>query len=202
MFDWRVNEAEEYSRDAQLSFVNLTTRSYLTVSGDAPEQTADSAFLGAAQALEQLATLISQGPEHGIEIGGFKAYHPYPVQAVWSGGSDAATQTHFKLWLKQPLFINQKIFDAAIKQLNSTLPIAFEQLAEGVEIQTAGTNAQRQEALTRLQKGIEARELVRVDPNQHREVYLDGVSPIETVLYRVEVQPNRGQIDRDNMAYN
>lgn len=186
MFDWALNEPSEYNRRPKVSFVMLTTRSYLTVSGTALRHTDDDDFLAAAQAVIQLATRISQGPSAGLTIPGFKAYRPYPVQAVWQ-------DTHYQLWLKQPLFITAAVYQTALTQLPLPLPIQFAQMAEGFEIQlaTSGTVAPNASVLAQLRDAAQSAGYRLIRPDVHREVYLDGV-PVtadKQVLVRLALEP-------------
>ena len=186
MFDWRVVEQAEYSRQAEPSFVELTTRSYLTSSGVARAHTTDPLFLRRAAAVKQLAELISQGAATGLLIEGFKAYHPYPVQAVWQGD-------HFKIWLKQPLFIDRAVYEKAMMQADLTEPIDFEQLAEGSEIQAAvpGPLTADASVLAKLRQAVVAGGYHLLDEESHRELYLDGLPLTERklVLVRLAFDP-------------
>ena len=47
-FDWREVERDEYSRSEEPSFVKLTTRSYITAMGVAPDRVTDQAFTSLA----------------------------------------------------------------------------------------------------------------------------------------------------------
>ncbi|MDH5108688.1 hypothetical protein OSJ82_06770, partial [Lentilactobacillus kefiri] len=108
MFNWETFEPSEYSRDPKPSYVDLTTRSYVTAKGHAAKHTDDPDFMRLAKATAKVAKAISGGPDKGIPVEGFKEYRPYPVQAVWT---DAGDGEDFKIWIKQPLFINEKDFD-------------------------------------------------------------------------------------------
>lgn len=129
-FDWREVERDEYSRSEEPSFVKLTTRSYITAMGVAPDRVTDQAFTSLAAAVTQIAERISEGPDAGIDIPNFKAYHPYPLQAVWSGGDKISKRHIFRLWLKQPLFIHEDQFEAALTQLHFEPAIAQQQWPE------------------------------------------------------------------------
>ena len=72
-FDWREVERDEYSRSEEPSFVKLTTRSYITAMGVAPDRVTDQAFTSLAAAVTQIAERISEGPDAGIDIPNFKA---------------------------------------------------------------------------------------------------------------------------------
>lgn len=48
-FDWREVERDEYSRSEEPSFVKLTTRSYITAMGVAPDRVTDQAFTSLEQ---------------------------------------------------------------------------------------------------------------------------------------------------------
>ncbi|KRK48967.1 hypothetical protein [Secundilactobacillus kimchicus] len=206
-FDWQIAETNEYSRSATPSFVTLTTRSYLTISGVADQRTADSEFQEKARAVERLAQKISDGPDGGIHIDRFKSYRPYPVQAVWSGGETVDDRHAFKIWLKQPLFVSA----ANLKQARDQLDVGplgpevqFENLAEGTEIQSfsADSLTTDSQAVETLRQAIADRGLKRLSETQHREVYLEGPEAGRPVLLRVEIDPNQGQIDASNHAYN
>lgn len=206
-FDWQIVETREYSRDETPSFVTLTTRSYLTLEGTAATRTADAGFIAAAQTLATIAEKISEGPDAGIEIAGFKSYRPYPVQAVWSGGSRIEDRTHYKLWLKQPLFVTAANMQQALAQLDlgeAATGVAFESLAEGTEIQgfSATALSSANQTLLRLQTAIEERGLSRLSVDSHREVYLDGVGIDHPVLVRLAIDPKVGQIDESRHAHN
>ena len=159
-FDWREVERDEYSRSEEPSFVKLTTRSYITAMGVAPDRVTDQAFTSLAAAVTQIAERISEGPDAGIDIPNFKAYHPYPLQAVWSGGDKISKRHIFRLWLKQPLFIHEDQFEAALTQLHFEPAIAqqlhLEQLAEGFEIQSFNSTPLTDEApaIARIQTVI------------------------------------------------
>lgn len=58
-FDWREVERDEYSRSEEPSFVKLTTRSYITAMGVAPDRVTDQAFTSLAAAVTQIAERIS-----------------------------------------------------------------------------------------------------------------------------------------------
>ncbi len=193
MFNWETFEPEEYGRIEEPRFVDLTERSYLTAEGDAAEHTDDANFLRLASAAAQVAKTISGGPDNDIPVSGFKAYVPYPVQAVWTakdGGGE-----HFKIWIKQPLFIDEKAFAAAMTKTNfdnfDEDELHFEHLAEGIEIQTInqGPVTLDAPALKRLTDAIKDNGYERVHDNQHREVYIDGL-PLDNdkvVLVRLEI---------------
>ncbi|MFC6169234.1 hypothetical protein [Loigolactobacillus jiayinensis] len=168
MFDWETMEQTEYSRRAQVSFVKLTKRSYLTTSGTAPKRAEDPAFLEGAEAVVELAKLISEGSAAGIVISGFKAYRPYPVQAVWQGDE-------FKIWLKQPLFINKAIYEQALKQIDLAQSVDFEQLAEDTEIQIITNGTVTQAVIDDLQRSVTGAGYQLATPDSHRELYLDGL---------------------------
>ncbi|MFD1466452.1 hypothetical protein ACFQ4L_10305 [Lapidilactobacillus mulanensis] len=168
MFDWETKERAEYSRSSQVSFVKLTKRSYLTASGIAPKHTNESSFLEKADVVVNLAKLISEGPVAGIDIPGFKNYRPYPVQAVWQGDA-------FKIWLKQPLFINETIYNQAMNQASLSQSVDFEQLAEGTEIQTIVNGAVTPALVSALQQEVTEVGYQLIEPDSHRELYLDGL---------------------------
>lgn len=195
MFNWETFEPDEYSRNPEPSYVDLTTRSYVTAEGHATKHTDDSNFLRLAGAAAEVAQTISGGPDKGIPVEGFKAYRPYPVQTVWTKTSDGED---FKIWIKQPLFINEKDFDAALTRTDfsdfNLGEIKFEHLAEGIEIQTAntGTVTPDSEALKVLTDTIQKKGFKRLQDDQHREVYIDGV-PIDSgklILVRLAIDAN------------
>ncbi|WP_204122418.1 hypothetical protein [Lacticaseibacillus mingshuiensis] len=205
-FDWQQVETREYSRRQETSFVTLTTRGYLTVEGEAPLRTHDPAFLTQALLLETIAARISEGPDAGIPISGFRSYRPYPVQAVWSGGPTIASRQHFQLWLKQPLFVTKKAVGAAITALEmgpEAKPIQFKQLEEGTEIQISSpeTLTDASPAWQTLTAAVQAKNLDLRLPNTHREVYLDGVRK-ENVLVRLAIESVPGPIDARMITVN
>ncbi|WP_225352819.1 hypothetical protein [Lentilactobacillus parafarraginis] len=124
MFNWETFEPDEYSRGETPSFVDLTERSYITATGHATDHTADESFLSLARAAAAVAKTISGGPETDIPVKNFKGYVPYPVQAVWQPAGDGED---FKIWIKQPLFIDEAAFNAAIKKTDLAifLPTRF-----------------------------------------------------------------------------
>lgn len=195
MFNWKTFEPDEYSRDPEPSFVDLTTRSYVTAEGHATKHTDDPDFLRLANAAAEVAKTISGGPQKGIPVEGFKEYVPYPVQAVWTQAGDGED---FKIWIKQPLFINEKDFDAALTQIDFSDfdlgEIKFEHLAEGIEVQTINTGAvtPESEALKVLGNTIQKQGYKRLHNNQHREVYIDGlpVDASKVVLVRLAIDAN------------
>lgn len=206
-FDWQIAETAEYSHDEVPSFVKLTTRSYLTITGTAPARLAAPEFHAKATLLAAIAARISEGPAVGIMIDRYRSYRPYPVQAVWSGGSTIATRTQFKLWLKQPLFVNAEHAQAAIAQLDLgdlAAEVRFEDLAEGTEIQSysEGPVTDQSEALATLTEAIDHRGLKRLDPTAHREVYLAGFEPNAPVLLRLAIDPAVGKISSSRIAFN
>lgn len=195
MFNWETFEPDEYSRDKEPSFVDLTTRSYVTAEGHATQHTDDPDFIRLANAAAEVAKTISGGPEKGIPVEGFKEYRPYPVQAVWTDTEDGED---FKIWIKQPLFINEKDFDAALTQIDFSDfdlgEIKFEHLAEGIEIQTINTGAvtSDSEALKTLDNTIQKQGFTRLHGNEHREIYIDGL-PVDSsklVLVRLAIDAN------------
>ena len=207
-FDWREVERDEYSRSEEPSFVKLTTRSYITAMGVAPDRVTDQAFTSLAAAVTQIAERISEGPDAGIDIPSFKAYHPYTLQAVWSGGDKISKRHIFRLWLKQPLFIHEDQFEAALTQLHFEPAIAqqlhLEQLAEGFEIQSFNSTPLTDEApaIARIQTVINRDHLVPKFDDRHREVYLEGYQGEVPVLYRVPLDENFGEVGDEQVAYN
>lgn len=206
-FDWRNAEAEEYSHDENVSFVNLTTRSYLTITGMAPQKTDDPEFLKLADMLMNISEKISEGPRAGIEIEGYRSYRPYPLQAVWTGGTEFDQRKEFKLWIKQPLFVHKKFAKQAIDILqlgDLAQNVQFENLAEGVEIQSFSSQPLRtnDQTFQKIDAEIKERGLERLDLNSHREVYVDGYKKDHAILLRIAIEPNTGRIDRDKMAFN
>ncbi|MTV82256.1 hypothetical protein [Secundilactobacillus folii] len=200
MFNWEQMEPSEYQRSATPSFVELTTRSYITATGTAQDHTADQAFLRLAAGVVAVAQAISDSAKLGINVSGFKTYRPYPVQAVWTSTGDGETE-QFKIWLKQPLFIHADTFEAAKAQTSLDDEIAaqiqFEQLAEGTEIQATGTGktGMMSETLQGLRLRVDKDGYQLVDPEKYREVYLDGlpISEQSDILFRLEIDPNVGQ---------
>ncbi|WP_427910976.1 hypothetical protein ABUE38_03065 [Pediococcus parvulus] len=188
MFDWEVREPSEYSRKNEISFVKLTRRSYLTASGSAPNQVDDDTFLKSADAVVRLATIISRGSAAGLLVDGFKAYRPYPVQAVWQGD-------RYKIWLKQPLFIDESVYQQAIKETKYASLVGFEQLAEGTEIQTISQGKVTPNLLAKLMRAVQTNGYQILDSARHREVYLDGlpVSADKQVLVRLSLSPTDKQ---------
>ena len=188
-FDWREVERDEYSRSEEPSFVKLTTRSYITAMGVAPDRVTDQAFTSLAAAVTQIAERISEGPDAGIDIPNFKAYHPYPLQAVWSGGDKISKRHIFRLWLKQPLFIHEDQFEAALTQLHFEPAIAQQLHLEAP-------------AIARIQTVINRDHLVPKFDDRHREVYLEGYQGEVPVLYRVPLDENFGEVGDEQVAYN
>lgn len=123
MFDWETVEPAEYQHDDTPHIVALTTRSYITANGHAYTHTAAATFLTLAKAVQTVAATIANSAALGIEVSGFKAYRPYPLQAVWKPDSPGEA---FKLWLKQPLFIDAAAYSAAIEHagLSAQLTLA------------------------------------------------------------------------------
>lgn len=206
-FDWREAEQREYTHETTPSFVTLTTRSYLTVKGHAEKKTADSSFKNAADLLMKIAQKISEGPSAGIEIQNYRSYHPYPVQAVWSGSDNFDQRNDFKLWLKQPLFVKEQYAKTAIDLLglsDQAADVQFENLAEGTEIQiySAKPLTVDRSAFELLKGQISDNHLVRLDDTSHREVYVDGDTQTDGVILRLAIDPDRGQIDQNKLAFN
>lgn len=206
-FDWQIAETAEYSHDEVPSFVKLTTRSYLTITGTAPTRLSAPEFPAKATLLAAIAERISEGPEAGIMIDRYRSYRPYPVQAVWSGGATIATRTQFKLWVKQPLFVKAEYAQEAITQLDLgdlAEEVRFEELAEGTEIQSysEGPLTDQSEALATLTDAIAHRRLKLLNPTAHREVYLAGFEPTAPALLRLAVDPEVGKISSSRIAFN
>lgn len=195
MFNWETFEPAEYSREEKPSFVALTKRSYVTAEGDADDHSSDPNFLRLAAATARIARTISGGPDKGIPVSGFKKYVPYPVQAVWTAQGN---NEHFKIWIKQPLFIDEADFAAAMTQIDfdnfDEDEIHFEHLAEGTEIQTINHGAVTADApaFQVLDEAIKSSDYQRLHADQHREVYIDGlpVDADKVVLVRFEIDPN------------
>ncbi|EPD11518.1 hypothetical protein Lpp48_03597, partial [Lacticaseibacillus paracasei subsp. paracasei Lpp48] len=172
------------------------------------DRVTDQAFTSLAAAVTQIAERISEGPDAGIDIPNFKAYHPYPLQAVWSGGDKISKRHIFRLWLKQPLFIHEDQFEAALTQLHFEPAIAqqlhLEQLAEGFEIQSFNSTPLTDEApaIARIQTVINRDHLVPKFDDRHREVYLEGYQGEVPVLYRVPLDENFGEVGDEQVAYN
>lgn len=200
MFNWETFEPDEYSRGETPSFVDLTERSYITATGHATDHTADESFLSLARAAAAVAKTISGGPETDIPVKNFKGYVPYPVQAVWQPAGDGED---FKIWIKQPLFIDEAAFNAAIKKTDlgdiSADQIHFEHLAEGIEIQTIsnGPVTVDGKAAARLNAAIKVGGFKRLHEDTHREVYIDGLplTASKQVILRFEIDPNGAVLD-------
>lgn len=206
-FDWQIVETAEYSHDTAPSFVTLTTRSYLTITGQAADRTRDPEFQEKADVVKAVAEKISRGPDAGIMIDRYRSYRPYPLQAVWSGGDTIEDRHTFKLWVKQPLFVKPEYARQALTQLNLGElgeQVAFENLAEGTEIQsfsaTPLTNSNQ--AVQTLTDAVSQRGLKPLSTDSHREVYIDGYGPDVAALLRFAIDPDTGQIDEDRMAVN
>ncbi|KRL62901.1 hypothetical protein FC85_GL001771 [Lentilactobacillus diolivorans DSM 14421] len=202
MFNWETYEPDEYSKSEHAHFVDLTTRSYITAEGHATKHTDDPEFLRLAKAAARIAKTISGGPEEDIPVSGFKAYVPYPVQAVWRKTDDGED---FKIWIKQPLFIDENAFKAALEKIHFVNThreeLHFEQLAEGIEVQTINHGPIKSEncqAFQVLNKTIKEGNYKRTRPNEHREVYIDSlpVTPDSLVLIRFAIDLN-GQPEPD-----
>lgn len=197
MFNWETFEPAEYQRSATPTLVELTTRSYITATGQAQTHTTDDTFVLLAEAVHKIAAIIADSQNIGIEVAGFKEYRPYPVQAVWTEGGTGET---FKIWLKQPLFIHQETFEAAKKYANlePTLSdeIHFEQLAEGTELQATGHGeiGPKAQTLRALNATIEENGYQRTNLDTYRELYLDGLpfSEKTDTLFRVQIDPSVG----------
>lgn len=206
-FDWQIVETAEYSHDTEPSFVTLTTRSYLTITGHAPNRTRDPEFQAKADVVKAVAAKISKGPGAGIMIDRYRSYRPYPLQAVWSGGDTIDDRHDFKLWVKQPLFVKSEYAKQALTQLNLGElgdQVAFENLAEGTEIQsfsaTPLTNSSQ--AVQTLTDAVSELGLDQLHQDSHREVYIDGYGPDVAALLRFEIDPAVGKIDAGRMAVN
>lgn len=197
MFNWETFEPAEYQRSTTPSLVELTTRSYITATGQVQTHTTDDTFVLLAEAVHKIADIIADSQNIGIEVAGFKAYRPYPIQAVWTA---SGTGEGFKIWLKQPLFIHQETFDTAKKYANleSTLSdqIHFEQLAEGTEIQATGHGelGSKAQTLRALNAAIEENGYQRTNLDTYRELYLDGLpfSEKADTLFRLQLDPSVG----------
>ncbi|GAW98165.1 hypothetical protein [Secundilactobacillus mixtipabuli] len=197
MFNWETYETAEYQRSEEPTLVELTTRSYITAEGKATQHTADDNFILLAEAVEKVAALIADSQDIGIEVTGFKPYRPYPIQAVWTVGG---TEEQFKIWLKQPLFIHQDIFETAKKYANWEKAISdqihFEQLAEGTEIQATGHGeiGPHAKTLQALNAAIEEAGFQRAHLDTYRELYLDGLpfSEKSDTLFRLKLDPAVG----------
>ena len=197
MFNWEILEPAEYQRSVVPELVELTTRSYITAEGRTSSHTADDTFLALAAAVEKLAATIADSPNIGIEVDSFKSYRPYPVQAVWIADGD---DERFKIWLKQPLFIHENIFEAAKKIANLAPALAnqihFEHLTEGTEIQATGHGeaGSQSAALQSLKTAIEQANYQPRNLDTYRELYLDGLPLTDhsDVLFRLEIDPAVG----------
>ena len=94
-FDWREVERDEYSRSEEPSFVKLTTRSYITAMGVAPDRVTDQAFTSLAAAVTQIAERISEGPDAGIDIPNFKVTIPIHCRRFGQGAIKSVSATFF-----------------------------------------------------------------------------------------------------------
>lgn len=197
MFNWETYEPAEYQHSATPSLVELTTRSYITAEGWALQHTDDETFILLAEAVEKVAAIIADSQNIGIEVGGFKTYRPYPLQAVWTLDGNGEK---FKIWLKQPLFIHQDTFDAAKHYANWEKSLSdqihFEQLAEGTEIQATGHGeiGPQAKTLQALNETIEDAGYQRTKIDTYRELYLDGLpfSEKSDILFRLAIDPSVG----------
>lgn len=193
MFNWEINEPDEYSKSEHAHFVDLTTRSYITAQGYATKHTDDPEFLRLAKAAARISKTISGGPDKDIPISGFKPYVPYPVQAVWQQDEGGE---RFKIWIKQPLFVDEAAFQAALEKIHfvdtKREELHFEKLAEGLEAQTINHGPVKDDscqAFQVLNKAIQEGGFKRIRENEYREVYIDSlpVTPDSLVLVRFAI---------------
>ncbi|MFD1126198.1 hypothetical protein ACFQ22_12630 [Lentilactobacillus raoultii] len=196
MFNWEINEPDEYSKSEHAHFVDLTTRSYITAEGQATKHTDDPEFLRLAKAAARIAKTISDGPDKDIPISGFKPYVPYPIQAVWQKTDQGE---NFKIWIKQPLFVDEDAFKAALEKIHfintKSEELRFEQLAEGIEAQTINHGPIRDnscQAFQVLNKAIDEGGYQRIKEDEYREVYIDNlpITPDSLVLVRFAIDLN------------
>ena len=203
-FDWQVFEDEEYSHDSENSFVKLNERNYITASGTAKDKTSDKEFLALADALSTIAAKISEGPDGGVNIPGFRTYRPYPLQAMWSGGN-LEERTNFQLWIKQPNMVPEEFFHAAIEQLNLDAKllarIKYVRMAEGTEIQSY-TDGNIADTIYKLESEVYASELTQLSQTEHREVYVDGYGKGKPALVRIPIKVGEEKIDRNRLSTN
>ncbi|KRM71754.1 hypothetical protein [Lacticaseibacillus brantae] len=179
LFDWSEMETDEYTTDTQNgSVVQLGERNYIMLSGSGDEQS--DQFMQDAAAMLTLGQFMTEAPDHGIEIEGFRNYNHYPLNVSWHGDF-TSPHKDYEMLMKHPNFMPKAAVDAAIEQLGATNPIIkkihYGRFEEGLEAQIGHVGLINQATIDMLKHFIESTPFeIDTTDTAHRELYLNDIT--------------------------
>lgn len=132
----------------------------------------------------------------------YQDYAIFPLEGVWTSESSDPTEKDkfiYTIMIRQPDFITQEMFDAAVAEVKRKKPhpfieeIAFEEMRDGLVVQLlhVGTFDNEPDTFARMDRFIAEAGYVRTSTN-HREIYLNDARKTlperRKTLLRYEIQ--------------
>lgn len=207
-YDWKKQEKYLYGTKKQPEIVTVPPQKFLTIKGEGNPNNPD--FSERVGALYPVAWSIKMGfkkfyKAHPELQGDFdySEFAIFPLEGLWSTKNTAditdKESFEYKIMLRQPDWITQEMFEAAVVAVSKKEPndllqeLAFETIEDGkcVQILHRGSFDDEPASFQKMDQFIEKNSLTRRS-NHHREIYLNDARKTvpekrETILrYQVE----------------
>ncbi|TFG83695.1 MAG: hypothetical protein E4G74_00815 [Erysipelotrichales bacterium] len=205
--EWRKAEKAVYLPQGHPEMISIPTYNYISIHGKGNPNSAD--FQHRVETLFGLAYGIKMAPRKGIVINNYVDYTVYPLEGIWDYSPEAIEhglrdKEHlvYTLMIRQPSFINEKLFNQVVTLKKFSDPDDFLDLVEFIEhtdglcvqMMHVGSFDNEPASFAKIEEFIEQHHLTRED-KRHREIYLSdfrttAVAKLQTVL-RVFVKPHQ-----------
>lgn len=189
-YEWRKKEKEYYLPKEEATLVTIPKASYVCIKGKGNPN--DDDFQNRISVLYQLSYMIKMMPKKGIILNGYFDYTVYPLEGLWDMTEKGKQENKlnkdellYTIMIKQPSFVNQKIFEKAVMMLkmkkNSLLEeVYFEEIEDGLSVQILhiGSYDEEEKSFKKMKRFIDENQL-EIRSFIHREIYLTDARKVE-----------------------
>lgn len=181
-YEWRKEEKELYLPKKQPVFLDVPKMCYLTIDGEGDPN--EKAFQEHVAALYAAAYTIRMLPKKGLTSEGYFEYTVYPLEGEWTtkqrdAGPLDKSLFAYKIMIRQPEFVNQKLFEEISSLLEKKLSneqiqkLRLEEFTEGPSIQMLhlGSYDTEPASFAQMEQFASDKGFERVSKD-HKEIYL------------------------------
>lgn len=193
--EWRKKEKEVYLPKSKPTIIDVSEYKFITIEGAGnPNSDFFSDCIGVLYSLAYAIKMVTKKKE--VKPKGYFDYTVYPLEGIWDINEDAKKVFNgtinkndlvFKLMIRQPNFVDQKLFNEMLELTKKKKPhvlldkVKFEKITDGKCIQMLHTGSydNEPESFKIMEAFAEKESLVRVS-KIHREIYLSDFRKVAT----------------------
>ena len=191
-YEWKKQEKELYLPKNEPTLIEIPQMKYFTITGKGNPNNSKE-FQDKISLLYSLSYAVRMMPKSGFTPNGYFEYVVYPLEGIWSFGDEKQKSVIFckddfvyKLMIRQPDFVDEEVFDKALKNTKEKKfsplldDVKFEKIQDGLCVQMlhVGSYDDEQKSFEKMQNFIDNNNYERRSLT-HREIYLSDFTKVE-----------------------